>query len=371
MKRIIYIFIVAIVLFSSCDRENELQFIDLGTEFVFSNSGMTSLDDDVTIVVTNKSTNLSEVSLTHLGGTNADDDSFDAPSSSLGVIPISGETGSIVITDAQLGMSEMDWSVDFQLDAVFDSKGIVRYGSLTIDNPISTEDPHISHRNDTTYHFIFAVAPVSAVVTGVTVETKLFYDGVYAVEAGTFDVEEDSLAIPSDQYNVGDTLYVKVTATTGTKTATELTKLVISPKSLDGINTFTIDNTTDLAYDFLEHRYVESTLAFADSSDIQFTAQYTSSIVEVGFIALNNAEFVVGTLADYANADIVDIDLTDFSTPITSDLNVEDDDVFIFRTKRGTGEYSYGIMKAINVDKPQGVLEDSSIEFEYKYMKKE
>ena len=369
MKKIKYFIILSLIFFiAACQEDHEIEFYDLGTEFYISGS-YTSLDNEATLSIENQQNNLSEMKLTHLGGLTTDLDENDEPipftSDYTATIPISSGEGSITISDVNLGMTEIGWSADFQFDASYDGKAIKRFYTLTVDDPISVEVPAISHRDDTTYHFKFNIAPVTAAVETVIVQTKVSVLGTYVNLAGPFNAE-DSIPINPSDYNVGDTLFVNVIGTVGSKTAETETEIVIGPVTLNDLASFILDDTTDQAYDFIVGDFV-SVSTGGESADIEMTAGYTLNGLKVGFVSNQNAEFVMGTDFDYNNADSLAIYGTDFSAAITSNDNAAGGEVYFFRTKRGSDPYFYGIMKIIKVDKPQGVLEDSYIEFEFKY----
>ena len=361
-KNILYFLITFLFLAVACNEEEKVDFYDLGSEFLISSNAYTSLDNQVTISIENQQKNLSEVTIIHLGGLTADEDEFTSTYTS--TISLTDGAGSVTLTDAQLGMTEIDWSADFEIEEVFNGKPFSRYTTITVDDPISFDDPGVTHRSDTIYHFKFAIEPATATVETVGVETKVGKNGVYAAVAGTFNAE-DSIAITGTDYNLSDTLFVKVTGTVGTKTATSTAKVLFSPVSYEEVSTFALDTTTNLAYDFMLQREVDVTLA-GDSADIAFAGGYSPGGLEIVFYTPANAEFVPATALDYANADVFDIEATNFGAAITNDV-VTEGNVYIFRTRRGAGDYFYGIMKITKLDKPQGVLEDSYFEVEFKY----
>jgi hypothetical protein len=372
-KNIIYILMSFLFLTFSCTKEdNGIKTYDLGTEFFIDFSGYTSLDSEATFTITNQQKNLSEVKITNTGGLTTEEDEngdlipFDSNYS--GTIAIGSDgTGSITVTDADLGMTKVGWTADFQFDSKFDSKSIVRYQTVEVEDPITINDPGVTHRADTTFYITFAVEPVTATVDNVSVQWKTSSLADYSDVAGTFEAV-DSVAVAGADYAVGDTIFVKVTGTAGTKTQSKVAEIVVNPYSFLNEAAFMLDTTTNQAYDLIENRYVESTSEFGDSADIQFVASYPliGGPVEVGFESNNNAEFIMGTADDYDYGDVNVVETADFSSAVTVVSDVKDGDVFMYRTKRGSGDYVYGIMK-VAVFKPQGVLEDSYLEISYKY----
>lgn len=371
MKENIYIIIILALLTFSCEKENKIEFADLGTEMHISSNGMTSLDVQAVISVENPLKNLTTIEIVHQGiidpDAEDDDPPIAPPSVNIGEITLSDGTGTITFTDAQLGISITDWTADLMFNSVFEGKDINRLYHLTVDSPFSIEDPGLTYRNDTTYHFVYAVEPVAASVTSVTVETKTGEQGTYVENVDKTYGAQDSLVIePVNHGSPGDTLFVKVTATTGVKTDSVIAKLVIAALSFNDVDEFKLDSTANLAYDFILAREVDAAIA-GDSADIELTSNLVTGGFNLGFIAQNNAEFIPVTSALYAEGDSLYAETADFSSPVTTVTSVSGGETYIYRTRRGVEAYEYGYLKVTLVDKPQGVLDDSYIMFEHKH----
>lgn len=370
MKNNKIIIILALIFFiASCSKETEdlIKTTDMGTEFFISGS-FTSLDFEATMEIENQQKNLNSLNVTALGGVKADGETeFDPPVADLGSIPISDGVGSITLTPADLGV-EMDTIgaySSYQFDGSYNGSAITRFYDLHVDDPITVEDPGVTHRNDTTFYFVFAIEPVSSTVETVTVQTKTSSLADYADLPGAFNAV-DSIPIVGTDYAVGDTLFVNVIGTVGFKTASTESEVVIGPITVTFVESFKLDSEPGKAWDFLDIVYVDAGTA-GESADIEFTGSYEANGLIVGFVSNQNAEFVMGTSEDYVAADSLTIANVDYSSAVTMNDDVTGGEVYYFRTNRGGGDYYYGIMKIMSVDKPQGVLEDSVIEYEYKY----
>lgn len=366
MKKIqLLIFISLIFIVASCKKQVlHPAYYKLGSEFLISSPGYTNLDSHAVFNIDNISKNLSQVAIKNLGGTLSDDSSFTSSYSSTISINASG-AGSITVSDADLGMDSIGASANFEFDATYNGKPFSRYYTITETDPIGIDAPsNVEHEpsSDTTYYLHFDIAPVSATVTGVQVQTKVGMNGTYKDVSGTFNAK-DSLAIVGSDYNVGDTLYVNVIGTAGTKTASTATPIVIEPYSLANSGTITLDTTANQAYDLVGDSAVASTDA---NADIAFAAAKYTGGYNLGFTSPDNTMFVKGTASDYSNADQLTIKATDFSAAVSSVANVSVGDVYIYKTMRGTKAH-YGVIKITAVEKPQGVLDDSYITFDYKY----
>jgi hypothetical protein len=367
MKKYVSLVLISIVILAvSCQKKQDVtDFYDLGSEFYTSSPGMTSLDDHTVINIKNPLINLSSIALKYSGIVDLDGHSTVPTTTDLGNITLSSTDGkgTVTLTDAQLNLTTIGWKSNFALSAVFDGKPFSRNYSITLADPISVNAPGITHQ-DKLFYFAYDVEPTYATVDNVTIQTKLFYNGTYADVAGTH-AATDSISFNGSAYNIGDTIYVKVTATAGTKTATTETQLAVGSHSTLKTHTFTLDQTAGMAYDFIDAKFVKTTTA-VDSADIELTMTPFLGGYSLGFISNQNASFVLATSDDYSNADDLAIANTDFSAAITSVNNLAGGEIYIFRTKRGTGAYSYGIMKVISISKPEGVITDSSIKIEFK-----
>ncbi len=362
MKKIqLFLLISLSFLMASCQKDNMLQTYDLGSEFLISASGYTSLDNQAVISINNISKNLSAIKITNLGGTLANDSAF--VSSYSGSIAIANDgTGSITLSDSNLGVTTIGSSVNFQFDATFNGKPFTRYYTLTVTDPISVTVPAITHRADTTYYFHFVIAPATATVSSVKVQTKVSANGTYVNVPGTFNAQ-DSIPIKGSDYNIGDTLYVNVIGTAGSKTAHTETAVVIGANSYTNVSSFTLGSKLNSAFDLVGDSAISTPNV---SADLELTGSYTTSGILLGFTSPNSTLFVKGASSDYTNADKVLISATDFSSAITANNNVSVGDVYIFKTMRGSKAY-YGVMKITDIEKPQGVLADSYITIEYKH----
>ncbi len=365
MKRYQFYILLSLIFFAaSCKKEQGVKFYDLGSEFFISSPGYTNLDTQAVLSINNLNKNLSEVKVTNLGGILADDSDF--TSTYTGKISIGSDgTGSITLTSADIGTDGIGASAKFQFDATIDGKPFSRFYTLNEEDPISLTVPeNVMHvpASDTTYYLYFNIAPVSATVTGVKVQTKIGVNSTYTDVSATFNAT-DSLAIVGADYNVGDSLYINIIGTAGTKTTNSETTIVINPGSYEHLSTFKLDSTANMAYDFVGDSAVS---VDSTEADIRLAVTEFTGGFDLGFASPNNTMFVSGTALDYTYADILNIQATDFSAGVTSVDKVSVGDVYIFKTMRGTKTY-YGVMKVTAVEKPQGVVDDSYVQISYKY----
>ncbi len=351
MKKIQLILFISLIFFvTSCQKKVVTPMYNLGSEFLISSPGYTTLDNQAVFDINNVSKNLSSVSIANLGG------------SYTGTISIAADgKGSVSLNDADLGLDATGASAKFEFDATINAKPFSRFYTLTATDPISIDAPTVTRSSKTDYLY-FDIAPVAATVTGVKVQTKVGANSTYTDVAGTF-AAKDSVAIVGSNYNLGDTLYVNVIGTAGTKTANTETAIAIQPNTFSNAASFKLDSTANRAYDFVG----DSAVTVSDTTaDIKLAVTSYTGGFDLGFSSPNSTLFVKGVASDYKVADQMAIAATDFSSAVTSIQNVSVGDVYIFKTMRGTTAH-YGVMKVTAVEKPQGVLDDSYITVEYKY----
>lgn len=348
-KILLNIALLALIFSVGCSSDDDNPFVGAAGVGI-SSDGLTELDTEVTLNIT--ATNIACTEITISGD-------------ATGTVAITNGEGLFTVSSSVLGISAIDDEASFTLMA--NSEGTPTYSySVTVEDPISVEDPGLMHSADN-YYFKWAIEPVAATVSDVKIETKVNIGGTYSEVLGTFN-PEDSLALMGTDYAIDvDTIYVKVTATAGTKTSTKITKLTVVPYTFENVTSVMLDATANLAFDLIEGRYVESTLAYGDSADLELTMTSYTGGYSLGFMAYNNAEFIASNVDVYNIADIVSIEATDFTGFVTGYTNLQVGEVYIFRTFRGSDDYSYGILKVTAVEKPQGVMNDSYLEFDVKY----
>ncbi len=366
-----YLILVTLLFFmASCQKEQEIETTELGTEFFVSNDSYTSLDSEVTFSIENQQKNLSQITMYVLGITDADDNSVDPPVSEFN-IAISGGEGSVNISSADLGMTEAGWSADYSFKSSYSGKSIERFGSLSVGNPMSLTSPYIWTENDedppeivetavTVYqnndvqYIKYDVSPERANVETMTVETKV-NDGDYTEVAGTFDPAFDSLAVVGSGYNVNDTVYYRFTAASGTHEQSGELDFIVNTVEFANTGGATLDTTSTQGFDFVNNEIVE-----AATADFQMVNVLLTS---VGFISNNGTQFVVSDETMFDSNDVVQAKAAfDAGTPEAGFPSVEPGDYFIYKT---TDEY-YGIIKITAAYLTQNGAGDY-LEFEYIY----
>lgn len=365
MKKIIYYLFISVFAFTACEEQDNIERYDLGAEFFVSNHGMTSLDDNVTFSVNNISKNLSELNVKCISS-----------GKDLGSLTLTDGIGSATYSGSDLGVSEIEDAAKLEFAGSIDGKSIIRNGSVEVSDPISFDELDVLHKN-TMYYLIYTVAPVSATVASVKVETKVGENGTYIpatpINGELDDHGQDSIAISGLAYNVGDSIFVKLTANTATKTAVSEYVIVVAPDSYSNVTEFTMDDlyniaTSDsLAFDLIKGEPVISAEA-GDSADIAMRvvkSEDPDKILDIGFGSMNNVELVKSDADTYAIADKYDIQHTDFSSAEKGTEAVAGD-YFVYRTKRGSEDYVYGVLKVVSVNE-QVDISKCTITIEYKH----
>jgi len=351
MKRNVFYILLLLVFFTACkDEDNDVEKYNIGSNFVVATSTYTTLDNTVTLKCT-AAYNVSNIDVT-LASTGA----------SLGSITIADGIGTLSIPVSGIGLTVVGKSASILYTAYAeDGTAIKRTSTVTLASPFKITLPTLTQKNKG-MEFIYSIAPKFATVTSVSIQTKTNKAGTYVDVAGPFDVKKDTLLINGSGYKVNDTIYVKLSASTAALNVENVSTIVVNNYTYANAKTVKLDTTTNAAYDLLLQRVVNVT-TFGDSSDVVFTQTPLLGGFTMGFTAPKNAEFVKSTENVYSLGDIVAIEATDFSSAVKSFNDVAVDDVFIYRTKRGTGAYAYGIFQIVTVAKPEGVMADSYIEF--------
>jgi hypothetical protein len=228
MKKIKYYIIISLIFFiASCQKDNEIEFYDLGSEFFIHGGDYTSLDDETLIWVINQPANLSAVNVTNMGNIDADGNPIIPASPYTGTISIVGDSGAINLSDVNLGMTEIGWTAKLQFSATYDGKTFLRYLTVEVADPVSISAPKGNViESDTVVEFGWDIAPALASVETVTVQTKVSVLGDYVDLPGPFEAS-DSFEINGADYNLGDTLFVNVIGTNGDKSASTETEIVV------------------------------------------------------------------------------------------------------------------------------------------------
>jgi hypothetical protein len=375
MKNTRFLILLSLIfIMASCQKDQEIETTDLGTEFFISDNGYTSLDTDVTISIDNQKANLSTVKMTALGITDADDGEVVPPVANWD-IAISGGAGTVTISSADLGMTDAGWSADFQFDATFDGKAIQRFHSFSVKNPMSLTSPYIwaenddeeivetavtVYQNDDVQYIKWDIAPKRATIESLKIETKVGENGIYVEIPGGYEFDFDSLAIDGNDYNANDTVFYMFTAKNGSHEQVGDLNFVVNTVEFANEGGTALNTTSTQGFDLVSNEIVA---ASADTSDFQMVHVVMTSI---GFVSNNNALFVAADETVYDNNDIVEAKAVfDAGTQESGFANVEIGDVFVYKTMRGTDEH-YGIIKITAAYLTTGGGGDY-FEFEYRY----
>jgi hypothetical protein len=352
-----YILIILVISLASCEKDNQNEFYDLGTEFLVSNDGYSSLDTEVTFTIDNLKKNLTEVTMLDHG-----------------TVALTDGVGSITLTSSELGISAADDEATYQFDGIFEGKSIIRYEGITVKNPMSLTSPYIwalndedemvetsviVYQNDEVQYIKYDIAPKRATVESLLIETKVGEDGTYAIVPGDFDTSFDSLSVVGSNYLPTEVVYYKFTAKNGTHEQVGEIHFTINQVTFPnagGAHLGVIDATTTQGFDLLTNEIVPAgtdTTSFAMSHVI---------LTSVGLESSNGTLFVLADAATYDNNNVVEVKaLFDAGTQESGFASINDGDYFIYKT----GD-NYGVIKISAVYLTTDGLGDY-FEFEYIY----
>ena len=371
MKKTLLYTIASIgLLVTSCQEKHDIEFVDLGTEFLISDTGYTSLDAQTSISVTNQQKNLSSVEIMHLGGLTTDEDAeeelipFDPPAGELGPITVSDGAGSLDLSSAQLGMTEIGYEAFFQLDASFNGKPLSRDYSIVVSNPngmmlnssnIKESEPaegffyveEFKSVNDTTFKadgttvdFLTPTGVIEEHKINVlsetafsNIETAVSY--TKELDGGTY-VEVLNESPAATEYNstfdyaigdYGDTTYVKLETSANGRTATEIAKIVVTGKAFDYMDAallsiakpdtalYSVEVDKDVWYS-IGHLTFDGSRGFS-STDAKFMKVPTDTKV-------GNLSEVVDVIGTAGSASISDVSIGDMYAFYFSGKNEDD-----------------------------------------------
>lgn len=344
------------IFISACEKDYSVDYYDLGTEFFLSGSKVSTLDAQIQVSVNNLPKNLS--SLTVYKATSLEN---------LGTVSIADGKGTFLADKTSLGLDLVGNSVSLIFEGQFDGKSITRSITVKHVSPFSIKLPNLIANKDISKLFL-NISPIFNTITNVDVQTKVGSNGTFTSYSGVN--AKDSIIFDNSNYSTGDTVIFKIVAATSTLEDEFLDTLIVDAWTFDANKSFSLAYGSTKSYDLIKLRSMDITeTSTGDSSDLHITAKYDLTLgLVLGFSAENNAQFVSTTKVFYKEGDVNNSMSVDFSVPVLSYDNVAVDDAFVFRTKRGTDNYSYGLLIVKALNKPQGVKEDSSIDFEVKYL---
>lgn len=186
--------------------------------------------------------------------------------------------------------------------------------------------------NDESKNVTWKVATANATVSDVTISVKVGATGTpvnYSGQALT-----GTLALIGSDYTLGDKIYVKGTATAGTVTSSLEKTLTIGQWMFNTITSGVEFTTTSGTYDL---------------DDLAFAAGGHMSLIHVAGVSLGfagtNVEFVVSDQATMDDNNVNDI-IAAFTggAKVTSVIDIQEDEVYIFKTAADT----YGMFKVIS-----------------------
>jgi hypothetical protein len=372
------IFLSFFLVMISCNKENDqIRTFDLGSEMYISSNGYSSLNSNVTFTVNNPLQNLSEVTVTALGITDADGEYVDPPVVDFGAITFTDGVATLTISRADLGISEVDWEAQFEFDAVIDGKPFSRYSSVTVSDPVTLTSPYIwelnddvleqtsvtVYQNDNVAYISYSVDPPRATAESILIETKVGAEGVYTVVAGNYNPVYDSLAVVGSDYNANDTVYYQFTSKIGTNKQVSELNFIVNKIEFpnEGGTRLTVSDNVGQGFDLVKNEIVDPGTVTADMEIVHVV------LSTVGFESSNGTLFVATDADVYANNDVVVAKaLFSAGTKQSGFANVTAVDYFIYKTSRGTDDY-YGIIHITGAFLATDGVGDDFIEFEYRY----
>ncbi len=285
-------------------------------------------------------------------------------SDDVGLVDITNGVGTFTSSLAPLGIPDAGDALQLRFTATLPDGGTTtRLLDVETTDPITLSPAIFIQQNSVSNYVSFSVATESASVDDVTVMTGTG-DELSTVSAPTdgWNLAGDSVAIVGANYAVGDTVTIRVDATSDAVATSSQTSAIV--------RTFAFPNESEevelasagAGYDLVAGG---SSVAGVDTTDIELS---TNALNQIQLLSQNGTDFVE-TEGLYETGDIVAIRAAyDAGTPmgITSDLEAGNE--IIYRTERtieGETSVYYGIIQITDVDRTNEG--DDAISLQYKF----
>lgn len=221
-------------------------------------------------------------------------------------------------------------------------------------------DEPIYELSDVVKNFTYEVSPKTATGFTVKAETKVGKAGTYAtIWDKAYDAEDLDIPFMGSDYNKGDTIFVKVTATAGEYTEVVSGDIKISEYTLGGTAAHEL-NLEDMAYDLVGDSIID---VAEDAATIKFVSDMI--LGTQGVMTMNNTMLVKITDADLMkSANLPELKGAYLvGTAVDEVANVTIGDKFIVMHTRDSKDY-YGTLEIIN--SVRTTVEDNNfVEFDY------
>jgi len=206
-------------------------------------------------------------------------------------------------------------------------------------NDIEVDEP-LYELSDIVKNFTYKIAPKTSTDVAVKVETKVGKAGTYTdLWTKDYDSEDLDIAFMGSDYSKNDTVFVKLTATSGDYSETISSSIAISEYLLGETGSLKI-NVDKAGYDLVGDSIIDVAEA---ACNIKFTHDYDSH--EIGFDGLNSTSFVLiedENLIGETNLPVLKAAF-DAGTAVAELDNVVANEEYIVKHTRGTDVY-YGII---------------------------
>ena len=264
----------------------------------------------------------------------------------VGTLTLAGGMGTFTTSLASLGVGAAGQNryVGFEYKVDGNSANEACYVRNT--SPFTVTPPTGVVQNTVAKDFTIAVKTASALITAVTTETKVTKNAAYPAAVpftvpGTATTFSNKLTFTGATYNPGDTIYVRVNATTAVATKSIEKSFVV------GVYTFPTTTAGVKFANDLTKAYNLVTKVFAATGTAENDNMIFASVpgTSIGWTAGITTEFVKSTLATYnANNQVAAIAEFTAGAKLANVADVKVDEVYIYKTMRGATAH-YGMFK--------------------------
>ena len=283
-----------------------------------------------------------------------------------GTVNISNGMGTFEASPEQLGIPDARNEAQLRFTATLPGGGTTtRLFDIEITDPVTIAPPIFIQQNDEDNYLTFSAATDSASIDNITVMVGTDEDALSTVPAPMdgWNAKGDSIAIVGGDYEVGDTVLVNVTASSGSATSSSQSSAIVRTYNFPNESETIAFDSVGAGYDLVAGG---ASIAGADTTDIELTVDNTLNTIRIS--SQNETRFVQ-TSGLYNEGDVVAVrEAYEAGMPATASDDLEEGDELIYRTERtvnGETQVYYGIIQITDVNRTNEGNDSVSLRYRF------
>ena len=282
----------------------------------------------------------------------------------VGSVDIANGTGTFTATPAALEVPNAGDALQLRFSAPLPDGGTTtRLFNVNITDPITLSPTLFIQQNATNNYVVFAVETAGASIDGITVMTGTGEELTAATApAGGWNAAGDSIAVVGANYEVGDTVAISVTATSGDKTTTNQTSAIVRTFAFENESPEVALDSVGAGYDLVAGG---ASAAGVDTTDVELSV---NELNQIQLLSQNGTGFVAVS-GLYETGDRVAIqEAYDGGTPAAITGDLEEGDELVYRTERTVGDevqVYYGIIQITDVNRTNEGNDSLSLRYKF------